>query len=192
MSETDNRFGHSALNCRLTRCSGYEWAASATMLPTILPRMAPPQAVTTHEPSHGAASHLDVLAMQLGATPCRAVHLHVDLPNPFNFGAHGFMAFSPRTAQSWVTPFCVMAPVPDGHPATRDRSAGPVGLTMLDDVYDLKRRSSSDWAKKALASRRISFALRNSVTSRSSSHSPDFAIQPGQIAVHRKRPPWPG
>src|SRR6476469_4621015 len=45
----------------------------------------------------------------------------------------------------------------------------PVGIPMLVDKLpqDLKRRSSSAWAKKALASRKISLALRSSRTSRS-------------------------
>ena len=47
----------------------------------------------------------------------------------------------------------------------------PEGLAMLVDevLQDLSRRSSSAWAKNALASFNISLALRNSLTSRSRS-----------------------
>src|SRR5690554_7359670 len=47
----------------------------------------------------------------------------------------------------------------------------PVGIPVLINVgvYDLSLRSSSAWAKKALAVRRMSLARRNSLFSRSSS-----------------------
>src|SRR5450830_1339501 len=47
----------------------------------------------------------------------------------------------------------------------------PIGITMLVDEgsQDFSRRSSSAWAKNALASLSISLARRNSLTSRSSS-----------------------
>ena len=47
----------------------------------------------------------------------------------------------------------------------------PVGLSMLinEALQDFRRRSSSAWAKNALASFSISLARRSSLTSRSSS-----------------------
>lgn len=47
----------------------------------------------------------------------------------------------------------------------------PEGIAMLVDevLQDLSRRSSSAWAKNALASFNISLARRSSLTSRSSS-----------------------
>jgi hypothetical protein len=61
----------------------------------------------------------------------------------------------------------------------------PVGIPVLVDVgvQDFSLRSSSAWAKKALAVRRMSLARRSSLTSRSSSlmRCASAVVVPGRI-----------
>src|SRR6476620_96542 len=59
---------------------------------------------------------------------------------------------------------------------------------LVDELpHDLKRRSSSAWAKHALARRRISLALRSSRTSRSSTlmRSSSAVVGPGRWPLSR-------
>src|SRR5487761_2752763 len=98
------------------------------------------------------------------------VDLHMGLPDPLYLRHQALIAQSACTAQGWVALLRRMAPIPRrGDPQDLADRLDPVGVAMpVDEIsQDLNRRSSSAWAKNALASFRISLARRSSRTSRS-------------------------
>jgi hypothetical protein len=130
------------------------------------------QAQLTHQPLDRAARHGHTFAVELTPDFVSAVDLHVGLPHALDLRHQACIALRATRAQRRVALTGCMAPVRrrgDLQDAT-DR-LDPELLAMLVDegLQDLMRRSSSAWAKNALASFRISLALRSSRTSRSSS-----------------------
>ena len=116
---------------------------------------------------------VNAFAAQLPPDLVGSVDLHVGLPDALEPAAQDCIALGPRAA---ATPDRVDVPrgasSPTGRPATPCRSARPRNAPRCcvdESPHDLNRRSSSAWAKNALASFRISLALRSSRTSRSSS-----------------------
>ncbi|MDB5748219.1 MAG: hypothetical protein JWP72_3067 [Massilia sp.] len=122
----------------------------------------------------------------------RAIDLQVRLPNPLDIDAQHVVAPGSCASQRRVALLRRVAPVArrrDLH-HTADR-LDAVGMAVAVDEcpHGLKWRPSSAWAKKALARRRISFALRSSRSSRSSvlTRSSSAVVSPGRWPVSRER-----
>src|SRR5690606_3471677 len=111
------------------------------------------------------------LAIHLPPDLVGSIDLHVVLPHTRDMGHQDSIPLVTRTAQGWVTFPCRMPTVSRrSNPqdfADRLDSVG-VSVTVDEPIGYFKRRSSSAWAKNALASFRISLARRSSLTSRSS------------------------
>jgi len=128
------------------------------------------QSSPTHQPFHRASGRLDAFSPELLPDLHRAIALHIGIPHSLDFQGQCVIALSTTTAQCRVA-LLSHVPAVTGrgdlqHAADR---LDPETVTMLIDKrpQDLVRRSSSAWAKYALARRNISFALRSSRFSRS-------------------------
>lgn len=111
-------------------------------------------------------------ARQLPPYLVDAVDLHVGLPDALNLWCQHFFSKGPGTAfMRLAKQRCMSSISPRGDLQDLPERLDPEGLAMLVDevLQDLSRRSSSAWAKNALASFNISLALHNSLTSRSRS-----------------------
>jgi hypothetical protein len=132
----------------------------------------PTQAQLPHQSFDRAAGHDRTFALELPPYFVGPIHLHIGLPDSFNLGQQSLVALGARAASVGLTFECGMVSIPGGGDLQKlaDR-LDPVGITMSVDkgTQDFKRRSSSAWAKNALASFNISLALRSSLFSRSSS-----------------------
>ncbi|GEM_PF-1530933 len=128
------------------------------------------QSSPTHQPFHRASGRLDAFSPELLPDLHRAIALHVGVPHPLDFQDQRVIAPSTATAQFRVA-LLRRVPAVTGRGDLQDTAdrLDPETVTMLIDKcpQDLVRRSSSAWAKYALARRRISLALRNSRFSRS-------------------------
>jgi len=130
------------------------------------------QALTPHESLDRTAGYHDAFAVQLPPDLVGTIDPQVGLPDTLDLGhqhritQHSLAALFRVSQQGDMTPVARRGNLQ--LPADR---LDPEGITMLVDEgpQDLNRRSSSAWAKNALASLRISLALRSSLTSRSSS-----------------------
>jgi len=130
------------------------------------------QAQATHEPFHRTARHGNGFPVHLLPDLIGAIHPQVGIPDSFDLRNQPFIALGPV-----ATPFRMalpdrMAPVGRrGNPQHSADRLDPIGIPVLIDVgvQDFSLRSSSAWAKKALAVRRMSLARRNSLFSRSNS-----------------------
>src|SRR5690606_38617566 len=132
----------------------------------------PLQALATHQAAHGAAGHLQTFAMQLAPDLAHSIDLHVGLPNASHLvGQHvvSLGALGPQLGARLALRVQPVGGWGDLHHLA-DR-LDPVRTAVFVDecLHGLKRRSSSAWAKYALALRRISLAWRSSRFSRSSS-----------------------
>lgn len=115
------------MNCRLTRSSGQTTALSGT---------------------------------QLNPDLVRAVNLHVGVPDPLDMHHQQFIALGTGRAEFRIALTGRMAAIcRGGDPQDLADRLDPVGITLMVDegVQDFSRRSSSAWAKNALASLRISW-----------------------------------
>ena len=125
-----------------------------------------------HESLDRAAGHFGALSVHLVPDLISAVDLHVGLPDSLDLRGQHLITLGSGSAQFGFALAGGMAPVARRgdlqHFANR---LDPVSVTVLVDKcpQDFSRRSSSAWAKKALASLRISLALRSSLFSRSRS-----------------------
>src|SRR5471032_15261 len=129
------------------------------------------QAGAAHQAFDGAAGGLDAFAAQLAPDLFCTINLHIGFPDALNLRGQNIVTLGARAAQSRIAPLRDVTPVA-GRGDLQDfaNRLDPIRLAVLVDErsHDLKRRSSSAWAKNALARRRISFALRSSLLSRSS------------------------
>src|SRR5690554_4784712 len=129
------------------------------------------QAQLTHQPLYRAASNINALTLELLPDFHDAIALHVVIPDSLDFIAQQLVLFGTSASQFGLTGFVCMHVITGrsdlDYPTDRLDS---VAVTVLvnEGVQGLLRRSSSAWAKYALARRRISFALRSSRFSRSS------------------------
>ena len=163
-SDTHNWFGRSAWNWRWTRSCGQGALSPATVVCTIWPRLMPCNPArrinrsTVHlatsmpsrrscfrpSPRHSTAYWHPTLAGFPGSMRHRAEHDNSAVPG---------CAVEPRACGNRT-----------GRSATRGRSTRPGTVTMLIDKrpQDLVRRSSSAWAKYALAGAisRLPYAVR--------------------------------
>ena len=128
------------------------------------------QPKSLHEALDRAAGNRHPFTVQLAPDLVGPVDLHVGVPDPLDFGRQFSVAPGTDTPPTGIAFLGGMAPIAGrGNPQDLADRLDPVGITVpVDEVgQDLSRRSSSAWAKNALASFRISLALRNSLTSRS-------------------------
>src|SRR5690606_1480537 len=130
------------------------------------------QALLAHQALNGASRYRDAFPTKLFPHLVRPVDLQVRSPNPQNLGRQRLVALrSCRTPlrlalASRMTPVAGRGDL-QGAADRLDRERTPVRIDKCPQ--DFSRRSSSAWAKKALASLRISLARRSSLFSRSSS-----------------------
>ena len=130
------------------------------------------QALLAHQPLDGAARHSNALAIELQPDLVCAVDLQVGVPHTLNLRHQHRIALGSQRAQAWLPLTCGMKPVRGwGNLQDAADRLDPKLLAVLVDegLQDLMRRSSSAWAKNALASFRISLARRSSRFSRSRS-----------------------
>jgi len=150
-----------------------------------------PQASAVQQAFDGAAGGLNAFAAQLAPDIRSAINLHIGLPDAFNLRGRHLVVLCPGTAQSWIAPLRGAPVAERGDLKDFANQLDPVRLAMLVDErsHYLKRRSSSAWAKNALTRRRISFALRSSLTSRSSAlrRSLSTVVVPSRQPVSRSR-----
>src|ERR1700730_12718444 len=124
----------------------------------------------SHQPCHGAAGNVVTFALQLPPDLAHAVDTEVLLEPPPNLLNQGVIPPRPRRQSGRIGAPGDMRMVgrwgDRQHPADR---LDPVRPAVIVDEGDhgLCRRSSSAWAKYALALRRISLAWRSSRFSRS-------------------------
>ncbi len=100
------------------------------------------------------------------------VDLHIGLPDAFNLWHQHFVTLGPSAAFERITLQSSSPPVTRrGDLQNFADRLDPKGASVRvnETRQDLSRRSSSAWAKNALASFSISLARRSSLTSRSSS-----------------------
>ena len=169
-SETHSWFGRSARNCRLTRSSGHGALLSLIVVRTTLPRITPRSPSRRISRSTVQRATAVPSRCQLPPDLVGAVDLHVGLPDALDLRHQDLVALSAGAALCRLAPQRCMAPISRrGDLQYLADRLDPVGIAMLVDevLQDLSRRSSSAWAKNALASFRISLARRSSLTSRS-------------------------
>ncbi len=129
------------------------------------------QSQPLHQSLDRAAGHTNLLPVHLPPDLVCAVDPHVGVPDTLDFRAQHVITLDSGAALRWIGKLGSMAPVTRrGNPQDLADRLDPEGVAMLIDegFQDLIRRSSSAWAKNALASLRISLVLRNSLFSRSS------------------------
>ncbi len=129
------------------------------------------QTLPLHETLNGATGHSDAFAIELLPDLWHTVDLPVSLPDTPHFWAKLLIPYCTGRPFRWVSQTRRMARVARrGNLQDFADRPDPERVAMLIDkrLQDFSRRSSPAWAKKALASLRISLARRNSLTSRSS------------------------
>lgn len=128
------------------------------------------QTLQLHQPRDRAARHRNTFPVHLLPDLRHAVDLHVGLPDTPDLRLQSIVAFRAGAAPGRISELRRMASVTRrGNLQDLADWLDPKGIAMLVDegLQDFKRRSSSAWAKNALASLRISLARRSSLTSRS-------------------------
>ncbi len=128
------------------------------------------QTLQFHQSRNRTACHRNTFPIHLLPDLRHAIDLHVGLPDALDLGLQNLIAFGAGAAFGRIAKLRSMASVARrGNPQDLADRLDPEGVAMLIDEgpQDLKRRSSSAWAKNALATLRISLARRNSLTSRS-------------------------
>ena len=139
-----------------------------------------------HQPLHRAPRHTGALATQLPPHLPRTVDLVILVPDPANAVAQCRITLCTRWKPSRIgcpgLHLVVRRRGDRQHPADR---LDPVQRPVFVDErhHHFGRRSSSAWAKKADAFRRISLARRSSRFSRSSSfsRSRSLVVSPGRV-----------
>jgi hypothetical protein len=107
----------------------------------------------------------------IGCQTWSAPQTRISLPDALDLGPQKLIAFRAGSVPRRIAKPCCITPVARrGNPQDLADRLDPEGVAMLIDegLQDFRRRSSSAWAKNALASFRISLARRSSLTSRSS------------------------
>ena len=130
------------------------------------------QTLLTHQPLDGTACHGDTLPVELQPDLVCAIDLQVGMPHTVNLRHQDRITLGTQRPQCWLSLARCMAPIRRWGDLqdTADRLDPKLRAVLIDEgLQDLMRRSSSAWAKNALASFRISLALRSSRFSRSRS-----------------------
>src|SRR5690606_3089342 len=113
-----------------------------------------PQAQAGHQALDRAARHRNAFAVHLPPDLVGAVGMHVGVPDTLDRPHQFSITLGARTAQFRMTLPCRMAPVARrGDLQSLADRLDPVQMPMLIDesLQFFKRRSSSAWAKNALA-----------------------------------------
>ena len=148
----------------------------------------PLQSHFLHQPRHRAAGHVVPFPQQLPPDLAHAVDLEVLIENPFDLDAEHDVALDARRcrlrlgAAGDVGVVCRRG----DRQHLADRLDPVVVAVRIDEAdHGFHRRSSSAWAKYALALRRISLAWRSSRFSRSSAlmRSRSSVVVPGPLAL---------
>lgn len=122
------------------------------------------------QPLEGAAGHCKAFSAHLVPDLVGALDLRIGLPGTLDLRRQGRIALCPCAAQCRVALTRCMTQVTRwGNLQDLADRLDPIAVAVLVDkvLQDLSLRSSSAWAKKALANLRISSARRNSLFSRS-------------------------
>ena len=130
------------------------------------------QALQSHQPFDSTARHADTFPIELKPDLVRTIDLQVGVPNTLNLRRQLCITLSTTRSQGWLPLTCGMKPIRGWGDLqdTADRLDPKLLAVLVDEgLQDLMRRSSSAWAKNALASFKISLALRSSRFSRSRS-----------------------
>ncbi len=125
------------------------------------------QAKSAHQAFHRTARYRDPFALQLPPDLVSAVDAQIGVPDPFDVRDQFRITPSTSRLQSRISPAGRMAPITGrGNLQYRADRLDPETAPMQVDKLpqDLKLRSSSAWAKNALASFRISLAFCSSLT----------------------------
>src|SRR5690606_25047303 len=125
-----------------------------------------------HQPFNRASRHSSALSVQLPPDFTRAVDLEVLLPDPADLLSKDLLSLGPSGSKRRGTLLCFVRVVGgwSDRQHARDRLDSILLPVLVDEGHHhLCLRSSSAWAKKAAAFRRISLARRSSRFSRSSS-----------------------
>jgi hypothetical protein len=128
------------------------------------------QTQSPHQSLNGAGSHLDALPDHLVPDLIRAVALLVGLPHTLDLALRTFVVYRASTAPRRIEKLCGTTPIARRlNPRDVADRHDPESVEILIDEgpLDFRWRSSSAWAKNALANSRISLARRNSFFSRS-------------------------
>src|SRR5690606_20843671 len=130
------------------------------------------------------------LSVQLPPDFTRAVDLEVLLPDPADLLSKDLLSLGPSGSKRRVTLLCFVRVVGgwSDRQHARDRLDSILLPVLVDEGHHhLCLRSSSAWAKKAAAFRRISLARRSSRFSRSSSfiRSRSVVVSPGRLPASR-------
>jgi hypothetical protein len=128
------------------------------------------QAQSAHQSLDSAAGNSNSLSVHLFPHLVGSVDRHIGVPDPMDLRDKFVILLGPVTAQCWFAYLGCMAPVTRrGDLQNLANRLDPIGIAVLVDVrlQLLSRRSSSAWAKNALAVLRMSLARRSSLTSRS-------------------------
>src|SRR5690606_31726446 len=155
------------------------------------------QAEVAHESFGRTTRHLDAFAIELLPHFVGAVNAIVLVPHALHFRLQRLVAFRPFRTTLRLAFSCLLFVVcrRGDRQDCADR-LDPESVLVLVDVGDhhLRRRSSSAWAKKADAVRRMSFARRSSRFSRSSSLSRSrslvviLPLRPWSVSARRTQP----
>ena len=122
-----------------------------------------------YQPLHCAAGYPYAFSVHLFPDLVCTVHLPVGMPDPLNLGHQMPVLLGAIASDLRVASACGMQAVTRwGNLQEFADRLDPEGVAVaVDEIdQDLSRRSSSAWAKNALASLRISLARRSSLTSR--------------------------
>ena len=173
-SATHSSLGRVAWNCRLTRSSGRSGLSSAMVVRRIPPAYHALQAERAHQALDRAPSDNEILASELTPDLARAVDVEILFVDAVDLGHQRAITLQPRRQTRW---FClarlVLVVLRQGDRQLGADRLDPILGTMGVDKrhHHFGRRSSSAWAKKADALRKISFARFSSRFSLSSSLS---------------------
>src|SRR5690606_5811315 len=155
------------------------------------------QTEVAHQSFDRTTSHFDAFAIELLPHLVGAVNAIVLVPHALHFRLQRIVALGPFRAQLRLalSRFVLVVCRWGDRQYCADR-LDPESVLVLIDIGDhhLRRRSSSAWAKKADAVRRMSFARRNSRFSRSSSLSRSRSLvvipprRPWSVSARRTQP----
>ena len=127
------------------------------------------QAQSAHQSLDSAPGNGNSLTVHLFPDLVGSVDLHIGVPDPLDLRDKFVIVLGPVTAQYRLAHLGSMTPVTRrGNLQNLADRLDPIGIAVLVDVrlQLLSRRSSSAWAKNALAVLRMSLARRSSLTSR--------------------------
>src|SRR5690606_37673169 len=143
-----------------------------------------------HQPFNRAARHSNALSVQLPPDFTRAIDLEILLPDPLDLLSEHRLSPRPSRAERRIALPGLAGVVrrwSDRQHAADRLDSIPLPVRVDERHHHPGRRSSSAWAKKAAALRRISLARRSSRFSRSSSliRSRSAVVGPGRLPRSR-------